>query len=223
MVTSLWFHYEYVLSFISFRNFKKSNNAPPKLSYIPTCFYGKEAETYWNTEDYNEREVRSSRANNDQYRESLNLEEPDFYKYKQCKKFAPKPTDHAICHTFNGLELKKILKPSSWMDAYQDAFTGGEMGEVFRSEGVDKTRGLMFSVDTMQSFFITKKKRYLENIPINSFMIKLHQPGELPWIEKDKSTWQRIKSTQNEMVTHFLTIKGEKVINTVSILNIMSS
>ena len=43
--------------------------------------------------------------------------------------------------------------------------------------------------------------------------------GELPWVKNDKSTWQRIKSTQNDMVTHFLTLKGEKVINTVSLLN----
>ena len=34
-------------------------------------------------------------------------------------------------------------------------------------------------------------------------------------MKNDKSTWQRIKSTQNDMVTHFLTLKGEKVINTV--------
>ena len=38
-------------------------------------------------------------------------------------------------------------------------------------------------------------------------------------MKNDKSTWQRIKSTQNDMVTHFLTLKGEKVINTVSLLN----
>ena len=37
-------------------------------------------------------------------------------------------------------------------------------------------------------------------------------------MKNDKSTWQRIKSTQNDMVTHFLTLKGEKVINTVSLL-----
>ena len=159
----------------------------------------------------------ASRASSDQYRESLNLKDDrDFYRYPKCQKFSPRPTDHAVCHTFNGLELQKILKPSEWVDAYQDAFTGGETGEIFKSEGVDKTRGLMFSLDTMQSLFITKKKRHLENIPVNSFMIKLHQPGELPWVQEDKSTWQRIKSTQNDMVTHFLSIKGEKVINTVS-------
>ena len=32
-----------------FRNFKRSNNTLPKLSYIPTCFYGKKAQTYWST------------------------------------------------------------------------------------------------------------------------------------------------------------------------------
>ena len=44
--------------------------------------------------------------------------------------------------------------------------------------------------------------------------------GELPWVKNDKSTWQRIKSTQNDMVTHFLTLKGEKVINTVGLLHV---
>ena len=43
---------------------------------------------------------------------------------------------------------------------------------------MDKARGLVFSLDTMQSYLITKRRRHLENIPVNSFLIKLHQPGE---------------------------------------------
>ena len=49
--------------------------------------------------------------------------------------------------------------------------------DLMKSEGVDKARGLVFSLDTMQSYLVTKRRRHLENIPINSFLIKLHQPG----------------------------------------------
>ena len=155
----------------------------------------------------------------DRFRESLQLDDPDIYKYKKCKKFSPKPADSQICHTFNGLELEKILKATNWRNAYQEAFTGGETGNILKSEGVDMDSGLLFSVDTMQSYFITKKQRLAENLPINSFLIKVHQPGDLPWVRDDKSSWTRISSQQNEMATHFISIKGEKVIHTVSSIN----
>ena len=62
---------------------------------------------------------------------------------------------------------------------YQEAFTGSESQDTLKSEGVDKARGLVFSLDTMQSYLVTKRRRHLENIPINSFLIKLHQPGRI--------------------------------------------
>ena len=196
----------------------------PKLSYIPTCFFGPEtAGKYWKTSDYGWIHVQSDHADRKRHKESLNLDDPDInlkpdiYKYKKCKKFSPKPVDSQICHTFNGLELGKILKASNWRDAYQDAFTGGETEDTLKSEGVDTDSGLLFSLDTMQSYFITKKERHAENVPINSFLVKVHKPGDLPWIKDDKSSWTRIYSHQNEMATHFISIKGEKVINTVSL------
>ena len=154
-----------------YRNFKKSNNTLPNLSYIPTCFYGEDASTFWKTRDYGWIDVLASHASVHNYSSNLKLgQKTDFYRYPKCKKFSPKPTDASICHTFNGLDLAEILKPSSWMDAYQEAFTGGESDDILKSQGVDKDSGLLFSIDTMQSSLVTKKIRHLENIPVNSFL-----------------------------------------------------
>ena len=99
-----------------------------------------------------------------------------------------------------------------------EAFTQGESRDTLKSAGVDYDSGLVFSLDTMQSYLITKRKRNFEHQPVNSFWIKLHQPGELPWIEQDKSSWQKLESHQNDMVSYFITIKGEKVANTVTFI-----
>ena len=197
------------------RNFSRSNNSLPQLSYIPTCYFGESAATYWKTKDYGFRQMGIT-ENRDRFRESLQLEEPDIYKYKKCKKFSPKPADSQICHTFNGMELGGILKASNWINAYQEAFTGSETEDILKSKGVDTDNGFLFSLDTMQSYFITKRRRWPHNIPVNSFLIKVHQAGDIPWVKDDKSSWTRISSHQNEMATHFISVKGEKVINTVS-------
>ena len=82
------------------------------------------------------------------------------------------PTDSGICHTFNGVALSKILKPSSWFSDFRyilsskytileqylpsDAFKledEEEHLEVFKSLGIDKEGGFVFSIDTMQVFF----------------------------------------------------------------------
>ena len=55
-----------------------------------------------------------------------------------------------------------------------------------------------------------------------SSSVKVHQPGDLPRVMDDKSSWHRISSHQNEMATHFITIKGEVVHNTVSYYHILS-
>ena len=34
------------------RSFTPSNNSLPKLSYIPTCFFGKDASNFWSLRDY---------------------------------------------------------------------------------------------------------------------------------------------------------------------------
>ena len=115
------------------------------------------------------------------------------------------------------MELNKILKVSNWRNGYQQAFTDAdaETESILKSEGVDTDSGFLFSVDTMQAFFITKKNP-MKYSPKNSFLVKVHKPGDLPWVKDDKSTWTRISSNQFEMVTYFISIKGEKVINTVS-------
>ena len=200
-----------------FRARTKSNNSLPRLSYIPTCFYGEEADVFCHTRDYSRNDVWASHMTMEEYKAGLkNLKKNDFYKYPKCSRFSPRPTDSSICHTFNGLELQKILKSSSWRDTFLEAFTQGETPETLKSTGVDYDSGLIFSLDTMQSYLITKRVRNMEHRPVNSFWIKLHQPGELPWIEQDKSSWQKIESHQNDMVTYFITIKGEKVANTVN-------
>ena len=85
------------------------------------------------------------------------------------------------------------------------------------SEGVDIDSGFVFSLDTMQSYLITKKDRLAEQDSVNTFRIKVHKPGDLPRMEDDKSSWYTIKSNQNDMVTKFISIKGEKVDNKVKI------
>ena len=40
---------------------------------------------------------------------------------------------------------------------------------------------------------------------------KVHKPGDLPRMEDDKSSWYTIKSNENDMVTKFISIKGEKI------------
>ena len=82
------------------------------------------------------------------------------------------------------------------------------------SEGVDVEDGFMFSIDTMQSYLLKMKKREgseeltLQNA--NSFYIKVHPHGEIPWMQSDKSSWRKIEAFSEEISTKFVTIKGEK-------------
>ena len=91
------------------------------------------------------------------------------------------------------------------------------------SEGVDIEGGFVFSLDTMQSYLITKKARLKEQDSVNTFRIKVHKPGDLPRMEDDKSSWHRIKSNENDMVTKFISIKGEKIDYKVNIALALSS
>ena len=102
------------------------------------------------------------------------------------------------------------------MDTYTQTFGGGGLQQAHRSEGVDVDSGFLFSLDTMQSYLITKKERIAEQDSVNTFRIKVHKPGDLPRMEDDKSSWYTIKSNQNDMVTKFISIKGEKVDNKVN-------
>ena len=105
------------------------------------------------------------------------------------------------------------MKPSSWSDTFTKTFGGGGNADKssLMSEGVDIDSGFVFSLDTMQSYLITKKDRLAEQDSVNTFKIKVHKPGDLPRMQDDKSSWYTIKSNQNDMVTKFISIKGEKV------------
>ena len=62
------------------RTFTKSGNSVPKMSHIPTCFYGPEALTYWNTPDYAIEQVYTS-TSRQMHAEELGLPKHDFYRY----------------------------------------------------------------------------------------------------------------------------------------------
>ena len=59
-----------------FRNFQKSNNSLPKLSYIPTCFYGEQSAKYWGTKDYSELQYDND-ITKEAYQEDLKLRKSD--------------------------------------------------------------------------------------------------------------------------------------------------
>ena len=88
----------------------------------------------------------------------------------KCRNFHSIPTDFGICKTFNGLEMKDILKPSSWSDTFTQTFGGGGNADKssLMSEGVDIDSGFVFSLDTMQSYLITKKVRHGEQDSVNT-------------------------------------------------------
>ena len=186
----------------------------PNLSYIPLCFFGKEASHFWNLRDYSENDV-----NNDltlqEYQECLishyDLKEPNFYRYPKCKMFSSKPTDSGICHTFNGLEIKKILKDSFWSQTFSQTFESSDSGNIFKSEGIDLHDGFVISIDTLQSYMINMEVRESDQKEVNAFWIKVHPAGEIPWITKDKSSWKKIYPQSHEMSTKFVTLKGEKI------------
>ena len=50
---------------------------------------------------------------------------------------------------------------------------------------------------------------------VQSFRIKVHSAGEIPWMTQNPSSWEKIDSDLTEMSTVALAIKGEKVDNTV--------
>ena len=197
-----------------FTNFSVSEEPLPKLSFIPTCFFGKRANSFWNSKDYSAVTALNQIPPED-YKESLeedlNLEDTDTYKYPHCRLFSAMPTDLGVCHTFNGLDIKKILSETQWRDAFDGAFGGGESYETLKSGGIDLAEGFVFSLDTLQSLMMTMNVRAKEQDNINSFWIKVHSPGEIPWIKKDKSTWKKIEPYGNEMTTKFITLKGEKI------------
>ena len=78
-----------------------------------------------------------------------------------------------------------------------------------KSTGIGLEDGFVFSLDTMQSYFYSLKDRDENQKEINSFLIKVHPAGELPWMMKEQSSWQQISASPEDMITRFITIKGE--------------
>ena len=69
--------------------------------------------------------------------------------------FSSKPTDSGVCHTFNGLGLAKILRQSTWTDAFLEAFGSRDSGQLFNSEGIDLEDSA--SKSSIRRFAITEK------------------------------------------------------------------
>ena len=200
--------------FLYFRYFSSSNTSLPKISFIPTCFYGMNAAKFWNAKDYSFVDALNSILP-DEFKADLeteyHLRQSDFYKYPKCELFSPMPTDSGICHTFNGLALEKILKPSIWRNSFNKSFGGSKNEQPLKSVGVDIEDGLVFSLDTLQHFMINLQKRAVEQNGLNKFWIKVHTAGEIPWIFREKSTWTKVEAFDLEMSTRFITLKGEKI------------
>ena len=73
-------------------------------------------------------------------------------------------------------------------------------------------------LDTMQSYLQTFRARYDIQNDVDSFWIKVHQAGEIPWMENNPSSWEKIEAHEEEMSTVFINIQGEKVAHTVRTL-----
>ena len=71
----------------------------------------------------------------------------------------------------------------------------------------------------MQSYLQTYRARYGDvQTDVDSFWVKVHQAGEIPWMGKNPSSWEKIEAHEEDMSTVFTNIQGEKVANTVETL-----
>ena len=137
---------------LSFRSFKTSSNSLPQVSFIPTCFYGKNAMSHWKIRDYAYDEVYSLTPLKE-YESNLDIEPADFYRYKKCNDFSPQPSDSGICQTFNGFGIKTILKNSKWSNSFANNFKGSEKNIVRKSNGIDMENGFIFSLGSDSKFY----------------------------------------------------------------------
>ena len=201
------------------RSFTLTNNSLPKISNVPTCYFGKKASGFWNLRDYSSTEKDNSFTPSEfikHQRKKFELQESDLYRYKKCTSFSPKPSNLGVCHTFNGLKLSEILKDSRWTSAFLKSFGSYDSGELYKSTGIDLHDGFVFSLDTMQSYIVNMEKRTADQAKLNAFYIKVHPAGEIPWITKDRSSWKKISAFSNEMSNRFITLKGEKIVGKVN-------
>ena len=118
---------------------------PPKLSYIPNCYFGKQAAEAWGTRDYSAEETFSN-VTLKNYQDGLNFGEPDYYKYFKCQEFVSRPTSSGMCHTFNAHDLGDILKKSKWLTSFKSSFKQSSKKEILKSEGIESENGFLFSI-----------------------------------------------------------------------------
>ena len=196
------------------REFTASNSSTEKLSAVPTCYFSEDANSYWNSDTYTilDALLGFDLPNYQKAMDEANKMPSDLYKYPKCNLFSKMPTNTGICHTFNGLDLQDILKPTKWTDTFSESFGDSSPFEMFYSEGIDIDDGFVFSVDTLQSYFVNMKDRpaMVEFENVNSFYLKVHPHGEIPWMQQDKSSWNKINAHSDDISTKFVTIKGEK-------------
>ena len=55
------------------------------------------------------------------------------------------------------------------------------------------------------------KLRHENQKDVNTFWIKVHQSGEIPWMSKISSTWEKVEAHSEDMSTISITLQGEKV------------
>ena len=67
----------------------------------------------------------------------------------------------------------------------------------------------------MQSYLQTYRARYDVQTDVDYFWVKVHQAGEIPWMGRNPSSWEKIQAHEEEMSTVFINIQGEKVDNKV--------
>ena len=198
----------------NFKTFKRSNQPLPSLSLIPTCFFSKEASKYWKARDFGLVDTYNNLPPEDfkkMIMEDHQLPNSDIYRYPSCKQFTASPTENGICHTFNSADLADVLKDTQWRKTFFKSFDVDHSPSYLKSEGIDMEDGFIFSLDTLQSMLITMKDRAFEQANLNTFWIKVHQQGEIPWMKKDKSTWKKIEANSLDMSTKFITLKGEQI------------
>ena len=63
----------------------------------------------------------------------------------------------------------------------------------------------------MQSYLATLRPRLDSQKSADTFWIKVHQAGEIPWMSKISSTWEKVEAHAEDMSTVFIALQGEKV------------
>ena len=68
----------------------------------------------------------------------------------------------------------------------------------------------------MQSYLASMRARYDDQKDVDTFWIKVHQAGEIPWMSKISSTWEKVEAHAEEMSTVMINLQGEKVASKVN-------